>query len=193
MEHIKIDRTIDPHEVCIRCLFRPYDKKGKDKLKHDSLLPPSDSNDVSMIRLKYADDNILMQHGLSIEKDDKKLWGFAHITQVIVDSVNQWAQSEASKLDNIGVNGIHAEIVASPMRTPSEYVEENEEVWLDDQNLYCPMHCDLKYSEKATSEVKTRLRQYASQLVSRLKYYIQDDNGEIKKVVQEEAFIANNK
>lgn len=181
MEHILVDRTIDDHEQCIRCVLHPF-MISKGKLNYNSMLPPfkRGRKDASFLRLRYTDLVFCSQHGQKIAKEvDADLEAFACITKHILDGVNNWASSPDSNTEDdkgeMHPNGVHAELKGTPMGK-GEYVKEETEVYLDDETIDLPMHADMLYDGPYEDEVKVQYREFARQMLKRLKYAIIGEN-----------------
>lgn len=169
--HEIVDRRILKDEECVRCVLHPFHAKSNQTLKPDAFMPPQGDGRVSILRLKYSSLEFAKEHGRRIEKEraNSQFMGLAVLTQQVVDEVNIWSKSSASGVVNgYKSNGIVAEIVGSPMKNITEYVPDEEPVYLDDPEIEFPMHADLTYSEKCDGGVKTRMRQYAHELVKRI-------------------------
>lgn len=188
-KHILVSREIEPDEICIRCLLHPLMKQNNTKLRNTTVLPPKGENGVSVLRLRYCDEEFAVKHGKSLKVGNNVFWGLAEFTQKIVDSTNNWAQSDLSKADGIeGVNGIEAHIEYKPMINDREYVSEEKDVFLDDPDIKLPMHAELIYPVDYTQEVQTKLRNYANELIKRIKYNLVDDSGGLTEWRQSEQF-----
>lgn len=191
-QRTKIDRDIAPDEIFLRCLVKPLMKKGKDRLQHTAVLPPPNDDVVSVLRLKYIREEDAVKHGKSLEIKGNTFWGLAKITNSAISETNSWALSKDSETDGIdGINGIQSEIIASPMYNGTEYIKEGIDVYMDDPKITFPLqtHAELKYNEKNSDDVKTRLRIYANQLIKKLSYKLVDENGNLGKWIQEQSSI----
>lgn len=187
-ERILVSKEIAPDEICVRCLLRPLMKQNNTKLRNTTVLPPKSERGVSVLRLRYCDEEFAVKHGKSLKVGNNVFWGLAEFTQKIVDSTNNWAQSDLSKADGIeGVNGIEAHIEYKPM-ADGEYVNVEKDVFLDDPDIDLPMHAELIYPMNYTQEVQTRLRNYANELIKRIKYNLVDDSGNLTEWLQSEQF-----
>ena len=141
-ERILVSKEIAPDEICVRCLLRPLMKQNNTKLRNTTVLPPKSERGVSVLRLRYCDEEFAVKHGKSLKVGNNVFWGLAEFTQKIVDSTNNWAQSDLSKADGIeGVNGIEAHIEYKPM-ADGEYVNVEKDVFLDDR-FGCVLLLDL--------------------------------------------------
>lgn len=191
-KHILVSREIAPDEVCVRCLLRPMMRKSGTKLLHSTVLPGKGERGTSILRLRYCNEEFAIKHGKSLKVGDNVFWGLAEFTQKIVDSTNEWALSDLSKADGIeGVNGIAAHIEYRPM-ADGEYVSKGKNVFLDDTDINLPMHAELIYPMDYTQEVQTRLRNYANELIKRIKYNLVDDSGNLTEWRQAEQFEKHN-
>lgn len=155
--------------------------KGK-KLQLDTpaVLPPKDKTAVSILRLRYCSEEYAVQYGRALRVNNQTFWGIMQITEKMITEVNEWALSELSFLQGVdGVNGVQAQIVGSPMRTPTEYVADDVDVFMDDTSIQIPMHADIVYQDEYTQEVRTRMRYYAKELLKRVQYRLVDDNGQL--------------
>lgn len=158
-------------------------------MRNTAVLPPKSENGVSILRLRYCDEEFAIKHGKSLKVGDSVFWGLAEFTQKIVDSTNKWAQSDLSRAEGVeGVNGIEAHIEYKPMINDREYVSEGRDVFLDDPDIKLPMHAELIYPVDYTSEVQTRLRNYANELLKRIKYNLVDDSGRLTEWRQSEQY-----
>lgn len=192
MEHILVDRTIEDHEQCIRCVLHPF-MISKGKLNYNSMLPPfkRERKDASFLRLRYTDLTFCSQHGQKIAKDvDADLEAFACITKHILDGVNKWANSPDSNTEDdkgeMRPNGVHAELKGTPM-SKGEYVKDEIEVYLDDGTIDLPMHADMLYDAPYEDEVKVQYREFARQLLKRVKFSIlAEDIGQLSWKNEEE-------
>ena len=156
--------------------------KVKKKLQLDTpaVLPPPDKTAVSILRLRYCSEEYAVQYGRALRVKDQSFWGIMQITQKMIEEVNEWALSELSILQGVdGVNGVQAQIVGSPMRTPTEYVEDDVDIFLDDTTIQIPMHADIVYQDEYTQEVRTRMRNYAKELLKRVRYRLVGEDGQL--------------
>ncbi len=177
MEHILVDRTIEDHEQCIRCVLHPF-MISKGKLNYNSMLPlfKRGRKDASFLRLRYTDFSFCLHHGQNLAKEaDVELEAFACITKHILDGVNNWANSPDSNTENdegeMQPNGVHAELKGTPMSN-GEYIKDEVAVYLDDETIELPMHADMLYDAPYEDEVKVQYREFARQLLKRVKFTI---------------------
>lgn len=191
-QRTKIDRAIALDEIFLRCLVKLLMKKGKDRLQHTAVLPPSNNDVVSVLRLKYIEETDAVKHGKSIAITGNTFWGIAKITTEAIDATNEWALSPFSQSEGMdGVNGIQAKAIASPMYNGHEYIPEDIDVYMDDTSIVFPLqaHAELKYNEKNSNDIKTRIRAYANQLIKKISYRLIDESDNLGEWISEKTSV----
>lgn len=169
MNHILIPKEIERDEPCIRCVLPSKMHKGK--FKDEAMLPRLSQNDVSLLREKYTTLEFCVEHGKRIDSQTHQLGALLRLSQSDVDEVNDWAQSEASIVENHetktkAICGMRAHIVYSPM-DGDEYVSLSEDYYTDSL-ISLPMHADMLFEEPLEKGfVRTRMRKFANELIKR--------------------------
>lgn len=178
-----ISKIIEPGETIVRCLIESYLKSKSQRVPDfKALEPKKNENDISMLRLDYTDHNYCVGYGQQLN-GASDFRGLLYLTPKIVEGVNQWAKSGISAADISGNrenNGISSWFVYSPLDKNENPLPTDVELTNDTSNGDCPMHCDLRYSERriegGQEEVlNTRIRKYAQELKERAKYQIAID------------------
>lgn len=164
--HELINKTISEDEICIRCLLSPlYCSSSKQKLKEHALLPPPNSDEVSLLRLMYANLDWCKLHAKYLEEKmnnnnhnqyDYKYQGLAAITSMDVNKVNL-------------ETNMSCKIVYAPMDDNEQYIPKDQDVYSDEKGL--PMHANLIYPFKIEKgELYTKARKYAKKLIKVAKF-----------------------
>ena len=155
-----VPRDIDDEEPCIRCVMHPLMySESKGKLKREAVLPPSNTTDVSLLRLNYTNIDFCIKHGNKLGNDRSNFSALGKITLSDVKEQNAIAGGHGSLCE-----GIKADIVYGPMNE-GEYVLDRD-VYVEDPSVELPMHADLRYNHIITEgTVQTKMRKYASELV----------------------------
>lgn len=168
-----VDKTIDDEELCVRCIHHPLMySASKNKLKEEAFQPKWDERDASLLRLRYCDEDFCVAHGQTIEIKGSTFVGLATIRPIDVKAVNEWSETDESKMIYDGVeekpNGMKAQIVYAPMNG-NDYVDTTIDVYTESE-VSLPMHADLRYNDPLNDDVKTRIRHYARKLASIAKF-----------------------
>lgn len=168
-----VDRVISSVEICVRCLLHPMHVGANGRFQDASLIPSKGKSDVSLLREEYTTEAELVAHGhhlvqaISTPDHPQEFEGLLYLTQNTIDSVNQWAGSEAARLKGVNRDERLAEIVYAPMKNDVEYVDPNIDVFTEDPIIAYPHHADLKYK---TDVCHTLRRQFGHELMRRVKY-----------------------
>lgn len=193
-----VSKIIEPGETIVRCLIESY-LKGKHQPvpAFKALEPQKNERDISMLRLDYTDEAYCVSYGQNLA-GSPKFRGLLYLTPNIVESVNQWARSGISAEEINGertTNGISSRFVYSPLDKNKEPLPTDIDLSNDVSGGDCPMHCDLRYSERkiegGQEEVlNTRIRKYAEELKDRAKYKMATNPivGELGAMVHGEVF-----
>ena len=173
MAAVLVDKQIADTEVCARCIVHPLMySESKNCLKDQAFQPKWDERDASVLRLNYCTKEFCLRHGENLKMNGQTFVGLAFITSGQVEEVNQWAASENSKKkydgENIDINRTVAHVVYAPMHN-GKYVDTKEDVYTEG-NVDMPMHADLRYTEKLDDDVKTRVREFARQLMKKAQF-----------------------
>lgn len=153
-----VSKELDPNEECVRCILHPLMFSiSHHKLKREALLPPRNSNKVSLLRLAYTEGGIpfCVNHGKSLSIDGQTFVGLACITPQMVKECSDRVLKQHSQ---------YADIVYAPMHQ-GNYVDTSIDIDSKDPNIDLPMHADLTYFNHQESEVQTILRMFANELV----------------------------
>lgn len=177
MASVLVDKNIDPDEECARCVcYQLMYSENKGKLKDPAFQPKPGERDASLLRLRYCDMSFCEEHGMGIF-GEIGFAGVATIKASAIDEVNVWASSpESEKVYDSGikeVNGMEAHINYAPMHD-GKYVDTNIDVFTE-KDVSLPMHADLKYREPLITDVKTRIRDYARQVLKRATFHPKED------------------
>lgn len=162
-----IPRDIAPNEPCIRCVTPSKLRRGV--IIDDVFLPFDHKTGASVLRLEYTSLDFCIDYGRKLDKT-RRLGGLLKFNQQMVDSVNQWAQTDESKVTNQttnveSINGMSAQLVYSPMDGKDKYVDASKK-WYTDSCITTPMHADLVFAEPLEKGfVKTRMRKFNHELV----------------------------
>ena len=126
------------------------------------MLPPRNSNKVSLLRLDYTVEGLpfCVKHGKSLSIDGQTFVGLASITP---DMVNECSDRILKP------QLLRAEVVYAPMHQ-GEYVDTSIDVDTQDPNVDLPMHADLTYFTQEEGDVKTILRMFANELVKQASF-----------------------
>ena len=160
-------KDIAPSEICLRCIFQPLYIKSNGLLKREALLPPPNRNrnDVSLLRQNYMSLEECISHGKNTHIDKQSFVAIASITRKDVQANNLWAHAK----DSTGyVNGTTADIYYAPMSN-GKYISLDIDVFSNDPDVDLPAHADLRYDSVLSGTVQTRMRQYASELVKKMR------------------------
>jgi len=144
------------------------------KMKHGvikdvAFLPLEHGTGASVLRLNYTTLDFCVDYGKRLNKKNHQLGALLKFCQDDVDKVNEWAQSELSKVTNeetgeANVNGMCAHLKYSPM-DGLIYVERDKDYYTD-SCISTPMHADLEFNEPLEKGlVKTRMRKYNNELI----------------------------
>lgn len=166
---VLVHKEITLDEPCLRCIFHPLHIDSKGNIKREALLPPAhkNRNDVSLIRQNYMSIDKCIAHGKKTNMGSEQSFrAIASITLRDVLEINQWAAS--TQPPNNTPNGTSAMIYYAPM-TNGEYVNLEVDIYTDDPEIDLPAHADMRYDSNLDGSVQTRMRQYASQLVKKMK------------------------
>jgi len=173
MVAVLVDKQIADTEVCVRCVVHPLMySESKKCLKDQAFQPQWDEYDASLLRLNYCTKDFCLKHGENLKINGQTFVGLAFITPAQVEEINQWAASEDSKKkydgENIDINRTIAHVVYAPMHN-GEYVDMQVDVYTE-SDVDLPMHADLRYVEKLDNDVKTRVRDFARQLMKKAQF-----------------------
>ena len=153
-----IPKELDPTEECIRCILHPLMYSiSKRKLRREALLPPPNSNRVSLLRLDYTEGGLpfCFRHGKSLSILGQDFVGLASVTpRAVKDCSDRILRPHAN----------HAEIIYAPMHQ-GKYVDTSIDIDTQDPNVDLPMHADLTYIDIEEGDIKTVLRMFANELV----------------------------
>ena len=163
-----VPKNLDPSEKCIRCVLHPLMySNSKHQLKREAMLPPRNSNKVSLLRLDYTEEGLpfCVNHGKSLSIDGQTFVGLAFITPKMVKECS----------DNIlKPQSLSAEVIYAPMHQ-GEYVDTSIDVDTQDPDVDLPMHADLTYFSNEEGDVKTILRMFANELVKKASFIKESD------------------
>ncbi|MEE3484119.1 MAG: hypothetical protein VZQ98_07355 [Bacteroidales bacterium] len=165
---ILVSKEIMQDEPCLRYIFHPLHIDSKGKIKREALLPPAHKsrNDVSLMRQNYMSIDKCIAHGKNTNMGSQQSFiAIASITLGDVLENNQWAATSSATTPP---NGTSAMIYYAPMSN-GEYVNIEEDVYSEDPKIEFPAHADMRYDSNLEGSVQTRMRQYASQLVKKMK------------------------
>lgn len=165
-----VSKTISEDEPCARCIHHPLMfSSSKNKLKDEAFQPKWNERDASLLRLNYCDEDFCVAHGKGIRINGSEFIGIATICQSDVNAVNEWSDSDDSKMkydgERLESNGMKAHIHYAPM-SDGDYVDADIDVYTESE-ITLPMHADLKYEKSLNDDVKTRIRHYARKLAAR--------------------------
>lgn len=165
-----VSKTIADDEPCVRCIHHPLMfSASKNKLKDEAFQPKWDERDASLLRLNYCDEEFCVAHGKNVNIKGSEFIGIATICQNDVNAVNEWSDSDESRMKYDGKseesNRMKAHIHYAPMNA-GDYVDSNIDVYTESE-IDLPMHADLKYDASLNDDVKTRIRHYARKLAAR--------------------------
>lgn len=169
MSGVLVSKDVCPEEKCIRCVYHPLMIKTNGRLKREALLPPHNRKDVSLLRLKYTDENFCINHGKKTTLNNQIFYGLASFFVESVIDCNQWA--------NATNNMIKAEVKYSPISN-GVYISKKDDVYTEDDSIDLPMHADLFYNienNNEEGEPRTQLRAYATELVKKVNFKHIDD------------------
>lgn len=158
-----VPKELDSAEECIRCVLHPLMySNSQQKLRREAMLPPRESNKVSLLRLVYTEDGLpfCVKHGKSLSVKGQTFVGLASVTPQMVNECSD---------SILKPHSLKAEVVYAPMHK-GEYVDPTIDVYTRDPNVDLPMHADLTYSNEGDSDVKTELRMFANELVKRASF-----------------------
>lgn len=150
-----INRVIEEGEHnIVRCVVYPI--HFNKKLQKPLFTPPPNSNDVSLIRLKYTDETRAKSDGLQIAELKKvklpnaTFSGFAVINYPILNLVKQTVD-------------IPVTLVGTPMDKNGKCINENVKAFRIDRGK--PYHADLIYNKSTPDgEPNTKIREFADKL-----------------------------
>ena len=168
---VLVPEEIKDDEPCLRCIYHPFHIDSKGKIRREALLPPNNRNDVSLFRRNYMSVEKCIAHGKKANAlMQKTLVAIGSITLNDVLENNDWALTllESHTPNDTSTSAM---IHSSPMtKNNDEYVYVNvEKVYSEDPRIDLPAHADMRYNSNFVGGiVKTRMRQYASQLVERM-------------------------
>lgn len=170
MASVLVDKQIADTEVCARCVVHPLMYSERKKcLKDQAFQPKWDENDASVLRMNYCTKEFCLNHGEKLKMNGQAFVGLAYITSGQVEEINRWAEAAESKKkydgENIDVNKTVAHVVYAPMHN-GKYVDTTIAVYTEGE-IDLPMHADLRYSKKLDEDVKTRVREFARQLMKK--------------------------
>ena len=173
MASVLIDKKIAEDEICARCVLHPLMySESKKKLKEQVFQPKWGEHDASMLRLRYCTKGFCHQHGGRLNVEGQSYVGVAFITPRQIEEVNEWAASDNSlKIydgENAEINGTEAHVMYAPMNN-GEYVDTDVDVYTE-KEIDLPMHADLRYNAALEDDVKTRVRDFARQLMKKAKF-----------------------
>jgi hypothetical protein len=157
MERIEIQREIDPHEILVRSLKRPYHFK-KNVLTVASLTPPPGKRDVSLLRLSYTNPDFCKQHSINILKKGGQVEEFYAGLFLFSSKRLEEACAEATDVNPEEEGLPKAKVVGSPMDDAKpfpNYIPSDITVYADDLGL--PMHADLIYNLPPPERAKPSL------------------------------------
>lgn len=158
-----VSKKLDPTEECIRCVLHPLMySNSKKQLRREAMLPPPDSNKVSLLRLAYTEGGLpfCVKHGKSLSISGQTFVGLASITPQMVSECSDSILKPQS---------MSAEVVYAPMHQ-GEYVDTSMDIDTQDPSVDLPMHADLTYTDKDEDDVKTVRRMFANELVKRASF-----------------------
>ena len=180
--HRLIPKEIAYDEPCIRCVMPSKMKKGI--IRNDAFLPLEHGTGASVLRLNYTTIDFCIEYGMSLDKEKHRLGALLKFSQREVDKINEWAQSDASKIKNEetgteSVNGTCAHLIYSPM-DGKDYVDPEKDYYTD-SCISAPMHADLEFNEPLERGfVRIRMRQYNNQLIKLCKKaFMNEGNNEL--------------
>ena len=173
MDGVLVEKLIAEDEVCARCVLHPLMySESKNRLKEQAFQPKWGEHDASLLRLRYCSKDFCHHHGEKLNVEKQIYVGLAFISPAQVEEVNKWAISEDSAKKYDGekseVNGTQARVVYSPMNG-GEYVDTTKDVYTEG-DIDLPMHADLRYNACMTEDVKTRVRDFARQLIKKAQF-----------------------
>lgn len=159
-------------ELLVRGIVHPlFYSNSEDALKREAFLPPSNKNDVSLLRHSYTNDDFCKKHSKSLKIGTNEYCGLATFLHLHIFDLNKLKEIE-----------ITTEIKATPIDGENNYRTDSP-IYIDDLGL--PMHADLIYALPIIKgEPQTKHRKYAQKL-AKIAYFIKDKNPSIEKWVSE--------
>lgn len=153
---MKVDPNIVSDEILIRGVKYPVHYKKK--IQPDVFMPPPDSADVSLLRLRYStlDFCKLFSSRLKSNTSHIRYWGLGAFLAGCVETVNNDPEIE-----------VKATVVCSPMDEELNYIREEDIDSITTDTPGAPMHADLRYERPfVKGAIDTDHRQYAKKLLS---------------------------
>ncbi len=133
LENNTIPKDFLPNEQIVRAIFEPlHYSKRKKKLKREALLPPHDSDEVSVLRIEFSNIQKCKSHIRNVRL--KEYIGFA-----------KFLASDVNKITTENKNApVHFRLVFSPLDENREKRDDIENITKNDAGV--PVHADLVYS-----------------------------------------------
>jgi hypothetical protein len=153
-------------EVLVRCVLHPFQySESKNKIKSNLFLPPPESNEISLLRHNFTNDNFCKSYAKNIKIKDNIYCGLATLLCKHSEITN----------NNFKDIKIHSKIEATP------YDEKNERYFGNHISMKMngkPMHADLLYNEIVPrGQPATRHRLYAHKISQYLNFYKDNNPG----------------
>jgi hypothetical protein len=147
------------NELLIRGIVHPmFCHSNKPVLKREAFLPPPDKNDVSLLRLEYADNDFCKNHAKNLVVGNNTYTGLGLFLAKHVYEINQESDVE-----------IDVKVEGTPIDHKGNYISIPP-VFVSDSGL--PMHADIIYSEPTVrGEPAIKHRVFASKLAKIAKYF----------------------
>lgn len=155
----QIARVIDDTESIIRFVYSPFHVK-KDKLRREAFLPPKFRTDVSVQRLRYSDEDICRQIGMSQQRYEIP--------------TKEWKGMAGFKADTVlakAKNNEPIQLVSSPIDSAGEYRKIEEIIFSDDPGL--PAHADILYDYHPVEgeALPVFVKEYAQYICEKSRYF----------------------
>lgn len=136
-----VSRSVEDEEIIVRGLVAPLLwSQNKKRFKKEAFMPPPNSNDVSVLRLSYTDDNFCKRHASSLQIPNNVYVGLAVVLPKYIRNVNK----------SIPNNEVEVNVVSTPIDEENKVVPLDVVVYTNDKGL--PMHADILYSEANKKE-----------------------------------------
>ena len=138
----RIPLKIDDSEIQIRCIGHYlYYSQSKQRLKFTAFMPPNGSNEVSLLRLSFANETKCKIQAKSLKKNGYTYCGLVTIiTKDILDSIE--ALSAKTLLYDDG-SKVEVNVISTPL---DENKEKRDSSYIFSNDKGLPFHSDLIYN-----------------------------------------------
>lgn len=140
VKKVEIPLSVSDDEILVRCIGHElYYSLKKERLASTAFMPPSGSNEVSLLRLRYSNADVCKKHAKSIKKNN---YTYCGLSLTFAGTFLEAPQKSSHETYHDGTP-IIVKIAATPLDEKKEK-RNVDKIYTSDAGL--PFHADLIYN-----------------------------------------------